>query len=105
MAGGLDEPGEEERKNEGSDQSDGIDEERAAAGGGQLLHGAADAVEPCLPEGCEPEGSKDEVEECCEEEGDGVVTDGVHGAFLIACVSFRPGCDVRNCSGWVRIWL
>jgi len=101
VAGGLDEPGEEERQNEGSDQSDGVDEEWAAAGGCELLHGAADAVEPCLPEGREPEGSEHEVEKCREEDSDGVVTDGVHSAFPTAESEFRPGCDVRNCSGWL----
>jgi hypothetical protein len=90
VSGGLDEPGEEEGENEGSDQGNSVDEERAAAGLHELLHGAANAGEPGLPEGCEPEGSEDEVEERCEKDGDGVVTDGMHGAFLTAESEFRP---------------
>ena len=90
IAGGLDEPGEEEREDEGSYQGDGVDEEWTAAGFHKLLHCAADAVEPCLFEGGEPEGSEDEVEERCEEDGDGVVTDGMHDAFLTAESEFRP---------------
>lgn len=59
-------------------------------GGHDLVHGAADTDEPRLLEGGEPEGSEDEVEEGCEEDGDGVVTDGVHGAFPTAESEFRP---------------
>ncbi len=84
IASGLDEPGEEDGEDKGSDQGDGVDEEGTAACLHELLHGAADAGEPCLLESCEPEGSEDEVEERCEENGDGVVTDGMHGAFLTA---------------------